>query len=66
VPQARIYRPDQRPDVEVLVDGAWHQGELYAWRPTADGWEATVRWRRGPGIGHFLTSFPADRVRRCL
>lgn len=49
MPEARLYRPDERPDVEVLVDGTWWPGELHAWWPHEDGsWEATCSWRTGP------------------
>jgi len=46
----RIYRADERPDVEVLVDGTWWPGELRGtW--TRDGQPvANVSWRTGPGL----------------
>ena len=32
-----VYRPDERPEVEVLVDGAWFYGELSMWTDNRDG-----------------------------
>ena len=31
MPHHKIYRPDERPDVEVLVGDTWCPGELRAW-----------------------------------
>jgi hypothetical protein len=31
-----VYRPDERPDVEALVDGQWRPGEVRAWTQVAD------------------------------
>ena len=33
----RVYRPDERPDIEVLVDGVWCEGELRMWTRAARG-----------------------------
>lgn len=57
-----VYRPDQRPDVEVLVDDTWYPGELRAWQQRDDGWWANVNWSTGPGLT-YLDTVPADRVR---
>lgn len=63
-PNARVYRPDQRPDVEVLVDGTWQEGELLTWSRGPDGaWWANVRHRAGPGLGTYLNTFHQDQVR---
>lgn len=59
----RTYPPGQWPDVEVLVDATWCAGELRSWKRTPHGWVAQVRWRRGPGQGNYVGSFPADQVR---
>lgn len=56
------FRPDERPDVLVTVDGVEYPGELRAWQERADGWWANVQWRTGPGV-MFLDTVPADRVR---
>jgi hypothetical protein len=45
--RARIYPADDRPDVEVLVDGEWYPGELRAWYPRVDGWWGNVSYRTG-------------------
>ena len=46
----RIYKPHQRPDVELLVDGTWYPGELRgAWR--RGGLDVcNVSWRERPGL----------------
>jgi hypothetical protein len=42
----RVFKPDDRPDVEVLVDGAWCDGELRMWTQREDGsWWGNVAWR---------------------
>lgn len=56
-----VYRPDQRPDIEVLVDDVWHPGELRAWQQRPDGWWANVNWTIN-GM-RYLDTIPADRVR---
>ena len=50
MPVVRTYRPDQRPDIEVLVDGHWYEGELRQWSKDDEGqWSAQVNWRRAAG-----------------
>lgn len=45
-PTHRVYRPDERPDVEVLVSGVWRVGELRMWSQLKDGlWQGNVQWR---------------------
>lgn len=56
-----VFRPDERPDVEVLVDDVWYPGELRAWQRRADGWWANVNWTRD-GM-RYLDTVLADRVR---
>ena len=59
----RTYRPDERPDIEVLIGGQWCKGELRQWSQGADGqWSAQVNWRRRAGET-FIDTFPADRIR---
>lgn len=61
--ESRVYRPDERPDVEVRMDGVWHQGELRAWQQRDDGsWWANVQWRPAPGET-YLDTVPAADVR---
>ena len=63
MPEYRVHPPDKLPDVEVLVNGAWCEGELRAWTPTETGWVAQVQWRRTAGTGDYLDTFPAAAVR---
>lgn len=56
------YRPDERPDVEVLVGDAWYPGELRAWQQREDGWWANVNWSRD-GM-RYLDTVPAANVRQ--
>ena len=63
MPVVRTYRPDQRPDIEVLIDGHWCKGELRQWSKDADGqWSAQVSWRRKAGKT-FIDTFPAEDIR---
>ena len=63
-PQHRVYRPDKRPDVEVLVDGIWHVAELRMWSQLADGsWVANVQWRPAGEATRRLETFAATDVR---
>lgn len=56
------YRPDERPEVEVLVDGVWFPGELRMWFQHEDGsWRENVMWSRVPGENR-LDNVPAERV----
>lgn len=48
--------------VEVLVDAAWHPGEVEAWRQVGGGWRAFVRYNAGVGLNH-LAWVEADGVR---
>lgn len=58
------YTGFDRPDVEVLVDGTWCEGELWSWdRDAAGEWTGMAEWRRGPGQGNYLERFPASRIR---
>jgi hypothetical protein len=63
MPEPVVYRPADRPDVEVLVDGTWYAGELRAWFPLPDGtWEGNVQYSLGPAQ-NYLDQFPQDRIR---
>jgi hypothetical protein len=64
MPEPVVYRAADRPDVEVLIDGTWHPGELRMWSPRADGnWEGNVMYSTGPAENR-LDTFPEDRIRR--
>lgn len=59
-----VYLPADRPDVEVLVDGEWCEGELRMWLQHPDGsWWGDVQWRRDPGAT-YLGSFPTHQLRQ--
>lgn len=60
--QVIVFRPDQRPPVEVLIRGVWLHGELRAWFPVPDGWRANVSYSTGPGETR-LETVPAECVR---
>ncbi len=62
MPVVRTYRPDERPDVEILIDGQWCRGELRQWSVADELWSAQVNWRRDVGET-FIDTFPADRIR---
>jgi hypothetical protein len=57
-----VFLPADRPEVEVLVDGSWHYGELRMWSRGQDGaWLANVTWGREAGE-HRIDTFAADNV----
>lgn len=59
----RTYRPDERPDVEILIDGNWCKGELRQWTVDRErNWAARANWRREVGRT-YIDTFPADRIR---
>lgn len=59
----RTYKPEERPDVLLLVDEQWHQGELRQWsQDPQGGWWGYVTWRPEPGQT-LHDSFPAERIR---
>ena len=58
-----VYKAYERPEVEVLVDGAWFYGELRMWTHDRDGsWSAQVTWTRAAGE-HLIDTFAAADVR---
>jgi hypothetical protein len=62
-PVVRTYRPDERPDVEVLVtaSGVVVSSGRGVLTPSANG---RVRWRGDAQAGStFINTFPADRIR---
>jgi hypothetical protein len=61
--QHTVSRPHERPEVKVLVDGAWHYGELRMWTQHADRtWSAQVTWTRAAGE-NLIGKFPASEIR---
>lgn len=62
--QRIVYKPLDRPDVEVLVDGTWCPGELRMWtQHDDDTWTADVQYRPPGEHSSFIATFPADQVR---
>jgi hypothetical protein len=56
------YKPHERPEVEVLVNGVWRPGQLRAtWRRRGRRF-CSVSWTEGPGTTRSET-LPAARVR---
>ncbi|PUA79204.1 hypothetical protein [Nocardioides currus] len=57
------FRPDERPDVEVLVDEVWFTGELRQWKQLSDGsWTGQVTWRSSACVNR-IDTFPASSIR---
>lgn len=73
LPEPRVYAPEDRPDVEVLVEvpGAepvWCPGELRQWKPVreADGevvWVAQVQFRSPGEHSSAIGDFTVEQVR---
>lgn len=57
-----VYRPDERPDIEVEVDGRWYPGELRGWWDRGGRRLMNVQWRQAVGLTR-LETIPAERVR---
>ena len=58
-----VYRPHERPEVELLVAGDWYYGEGRMRSQSEDGaWSANVMWSRAAGENR-LGTFPAESVR---
>src|SRR3954452_7164210 len=58
----KVYKPHERPEVEVLVDGTWYRGELRGtWRRGGVD-VCNVSWRERPGMIR-LDTVAAERVR---
>jgi hypothetical protein len=49
--------------VLVRRDGQWYDGELRAWRKSANGWLANVRYSVAPGM-RYLEWVDAEGVRQ--
>jgi hypothetical protein len=58
----QVYDPHERPDVEVLVDGTWHPGELRGWWDRDGERLVNVSWRAAVGTT-YIDTVRADRVR---
>lgn len=65
-----IYRPGERPVIEVLIEDTWHRGELRGWwdSPVGHGTTSGVRmcqvsWRRAAEAGTHIATVAPDRVR---
>lgn len=64
MPEPIVYRADERPDVEVLWEGAWCPGELRMQRQDkAEQWLCNVQYRRPGELSSHLDTFPAAQVR---
>ena len=58
-----VYKPHERPEVEVLIDGTWHYGELRMWtQDNAGAWSAQVTWSRAVAE-NLIGTFSAGDVR---
>jgi hypothetical protein len=59
----RIYKPQERPAVEVLVDDMWQPGEVRGTWKRHGRLLFTVAWRDTHGLTH-VAAVPVNRVRR--
>lgn len=58
-----VYKPGDRPDVMVRIDGNWWPGELRMWKQHPDGWWAQVNYTTAVGMTYIGTVHEND-VRR--
>jgi hypothetical protein len=60
--EARVYRPDERPDVLATIHGVEYPGELRMWQQHEDGsWWADVNWSRDGQ--RYVDTVPAGDLR---
>lgn len=58
-----VYKPHERPDAEVYVEGTWYHAEIRMWsRDDAGGWHAQCTWHKAAGETR-IDTFPAHEVR---
>ena len=63
-PEPIVYAAHERPDVEVLWEGAWCPGELRMQRRDETGqWLCQVQYRRPGELSSHIDNFPASLVR---
>ena len=63
-PQHSVYRPDERPDVEALVDGEWRLDELRAWTLHEDGTRTVdVQYQPVGTNSRTIGTLTADEIR---
>jgi hypothetical protein len=64
VPTHHIPKPHERPDVEVLVDGAWCRGEVRMQTQLEDGsWRLEVQYRPPGEHSSYIGTFGVGDVR---
>jgi hypothetical protein len=56
-------RPDRIREVQVLIDGTWHHGDLEAYRHDHHGWAGYVRWSAGPGQPNYIGWYSEQQLR---
>ena len=65
MPTFHVPKPDDRPDVEVLVDGVWCRGELRMWTEHDEGaWTAQVQHQPPSSDSRVIGTLSADDVRQ--
>jgi hypothetical protein len=60
--EAHVHPLDERPDVEVEVDGVWYPGELRGWWDRGGVRLMDAQWRARPTETR-IDTFPVSRVR---
>lgn len=59
-----VFKPEERPLVEVLIDGRWLPGELRMWAQDENGdWTANVKYTDEEHF-NYITTVVADQVRK--
>jgi hypothetical protein len=63
VPHDVVYKPDDRPECEALVEGRWVPAEIRMWVQDAAGtWTADVGYSADPSENRIGT-FPTNKLR---
>lgn len=58
-----VYKPIDRPPVEVLVEGTWCYGVLRMWKDSPDGWVGDVMYFLPGETSGRYDDFPAHQIR---
>ena len=64
MPEPVVYLAHERPDVEVMWEGAWCPSDLRMQRQDRAGeWLCQVQYRRPGELSSHIDTFPASQVR---
>ena len=64
LPRLHTFSARERPLVDVLITGSWHEAVLHGWSLHDDGtWWGQVEWRALSEAQYYRGTFPSSRIR---